>query len=1313
MYASSFLDARRESGFEIFWEDADVIFGKFRRPDAEGRWHPMLAVWTHSDNPAPATLCRLAREYALRDVLDSAWAARPLASHRERGHGVLLLEDPGATPLCRLTGTSMDVDRFLRLAVPIASALAGFHAAGLLHRNIKPAHILVDTERDAADGAAEARAWLTGFGIATHEADRGDAPAPLHEIAGTLAYMAPEQTGCMDLPVDARSDLYALGITFYEMLAGTLPFRAHDAKDWVYNHMARQPAPVDQGRRWIPAAVAQIVMKLLAKAPEDRYQSAAGLAADLRHCLEAWRQARDIAPFPLGRYERAARDPAYRAVPHADRAGRMRRNDAAPPRDIPEAERRFAALIDANANLFELAAATRMLLELLMSSDQRERAAAVGVQYLQRAEGGWAAHPRAEDVQHEFRLLRQRLRERLGERPVADLLDLPPMTDRVALGTMDVLTALMPPAWYTDEYLRTRVILRMVNLSLAHGNADTSSLCYAWLAMILEPAAGNAENVAFAQLAMALADRRGIANVQARVYQVVGAHVLPWRDPLPVATGVLRRALDVMSRIGDVTHASFIHNNLITHALVGGDALATVQPEAEAGLAYARHARFGLATDRIAPQLQLIRTLRGLTPVFGSFDEPGTDKGAGEAGGFGQSGFNESAFAGRVTGDAGLALAACWYWIRRLQARFFSGDIDAAVHAADQAERLLWSCPSFLEQVEHCFYAALALAAQRDNATDAQQRRESLAVYHRQLQSWAAHCPATFADRAALVGAEIARLDGRDGRDMEAMRRYESAIEAARDQGHIHLQALANELAARFYLSRGLPKVARMYLREARRCYSHWGADAKVWQLDALYPRLADEDRPPALTGAIGSPLGGTIGAPLEHLDLATVLEVSQAISREIHLDKLVDTLMRTALEQAGATRGMLILLRDGRPRLAADAVADENGIVVRTPEAEAEAGIQAGAPTASVAPLAPLGADTAPIPLIEQVLASGESVAVDNAPNLSAYMNDPYVQRHRPRSMLGLPLFNQATLVGILYVENRLAPRVFMPARAAMLKLLASQAAVALENSRLYHERRRADAARMQAQCELAHVSRVMTLSALASSIAHEVSQPLAAIIANTSAAMRWLRRAPPNLDEAQAALQGVAAQGERASAVIVGMRALLKKTATAYERVDLNAVIGDTLPLVRGEAARRRCAIAMTLATGLPHVAGDRVQLQQVVLNLLMNAIEASAEPEGVARPRRREILVRTARAEAGGVLVAVHDEGVGLRPDQAEQLFEAFYTTKEQGLGMGLAICRSIVESHAGRLWASPNHPAGAIFQFVIPADVSNIDSPTHHS
>ncbi|RLK39507.1 GAF domain-containing protein [Cupriavidus plantarum] len=1292
MYASSFLDARRESGFEIFWEDADVIFGKFRRPDADGRWHPMLAIWTLSDNPAPATLCRLSREYALREVLDSAWAARPLAWHREHGHGVLLLEDPGATPLCRLTGTPMEVDRFLRLALPIASALAGLHDAGLLHRNIKPAHILVDATDGAASGA---RAWLTGFGIATHATGGGDPQAPLQEIAGTLAYMAPEQTGCMDQPVDARSDLYALGITLYEMLAGALPFRAHDAQDWVYNHVARTPAPVDQGRPWIPAPLAQIVMKLLAKAPEDRYQSAAGLAADLRHCLEAWRHGGDIAPFPLGREDRTTRHREVRVRASAAAPGKARTEKTAPPRDIPEAERRFAALIAANANLFELAAATRMLLELLMSSDQRERAVAVGVAYLERAEGGWSAHPRAEDVEREFGMLRQRLRERLGDRPISDLLDLPPMTDRVALGTMDVLMALMPPAWYTDEYLRTRVILRLVNLSLTHGSADTSALGYAWLAMILETASGNAENFAFAQLAIALADRRGIGGVQARVYQVVGGHVLPWREPLPVATGVLRRALGAMTRVGDVTYASFIYNNLITHALVAGDALATVQPEAEAALAYARQARFGLATDRIAPQLQLIRTLRGLTPVFGSFDEPvqpGNHPGRG-----GQSGFNESAFAQRVTGDAGLALAACWYWIRRLQARFFAGDIDAAVHAAAQAEQLLWSCPSFLEQAEHCFYAALALAAQRDNAADAQQRREALAVYHLQLQAWAAHCPATFSDRAALVAAEIARIEGRD---MEAMRRYEAAIEAARDHALVHHQALANELAARFYLSRGLPKVARMYLREARRCYGHWGADGKVWQLDALYPRLTDEDRPAALTG--------TIGAPLEHLDLATVLEVSQTISREIHLDKLVDTLMRTALEQAGATRGMLILLRDGRPRLAADAFADDEGIVVRTPEAETDADVHA---TEAMVPMAP---DTAPMPLIEQVLATGESVAVDNAPNLSAYMTDVYVQRHRPRSMLALPLFNQATLVGILYVENRLAPRVFVPARAAMLKLLASQAAVALENSRLYHERRRADAARMQAQCELAHVSRVMTLSALASSIAHEVSQPLAAIIANTSAAMRWLRRAPPNIDEAQAALQGVAAQGERASAVIVGMRSLLKKTATAQECVDLNAVIEDTLPLVRGEATRRRCAIAMTLATDLPRVAGDRVQLQQVVLNLLMNAIEASAEGEAEAnrqgdrnskggKPRRRrEILVRTARADSGGVLVAVHDEGVGLHPDQAEQLFEAFYTTKAQGLGMGLAICRSIVESHAGRLWASPNHPAGAIFQFVIPPD-----------
>ncbi|CAG9185433.1 ATP-binding protein [Cupriavidus pampae] len=1309
MYASSFLDARRDFGFEILWEDADVIFGKCRRPDADGRWRPMLVAWTLSDSPAPATLARLAREYDLRDVLDSAWAARPVASHRERGHGVLLLEDPGATPLSSLVGAPMEVDRFLRLAPPIAAALAKLHDTGVLHRHIKPAHVLVSIE-EHTDTPTHGNAWLTGFGIATRGTEAGHGRGvgtPQTEIAGTLAYMAPEQTGCMNLSVDARSDLYALGITFYEMLAGTLPFRGHDAKDWVYNHVARQPISVDQGRPWIPVAVAQIVMKLLAKAPEDRYQSAAGLAADLRHCADAWRLARDIPVFPLARHDLAAAGhgeaDAPGAAPGVPHRAATRARHAVPPRDIPEAERRVATLLEAGAgacaraDLPELATATRTLLELLMTSDQRDLAAAVGVQYLERAEGAWTAHPSAEDVQREYRMLREQLRETLGDRPVTDLLDLPRMTDPVALGTMEVLTSLMPPAWYTDEHLRTRAILRQVNLSLTHGNGGTSALGYAWLAMILEPASGNAENFAFAQLALALADRDAIPSVQARVYQVVGAHVLPWREPLAVATGVLRRAVDVMGRLGDVTHASFIHNNLITHALVSGDALATVQPEAEAGLAYARQARFGLATDRIALQLQLIRTLRGLTPVFGSFDEPGSS----DEGGSDRSGFDEDAFARRVSGDKGLALVACWYWIRRLQARFLAGDIDAAVHAAEQAEPLLWSCPSFLEQAEHCFYAALAHAAQREGATDARQRREALAVYHRQLERWAEHCPATFADRAALVGAEIARLDGRD---VEAMRRYEVAIDTARDHALVHNQALANELAARFYLSRGLPKVARMYLQEARRCYRHWGADGKVWQLDALYPRLADDEHRPALMG--------TIDAPLEHLDLATVLEVSLAISREIHLDKLVDTLMRTALEQAGATRGMLILMRDGRPRLAADALASDDGTIVSAPDTGATSGpdTEGGAGCA-------ITADRAPLPLIEQVLASGESVGVDNAPNLSAYMSDPYVQRYRPRSMLCLPLFNQATLVGVLYVENRLAPRVFVPARAAILKLLASQAAVALENSRLYHERRRADAALMQAQCELAHVSRVMTLSALASSIAHEVSQPLAAIIANTSAATRWLRRAPPNLDEAQAALHGVATQSERASAVIAGMRAMLKKTATARACVDLNSVIEDTLPLVRGEAMRQGCTIGMTLATDLPRVAGDRVQLQQVVLNLLMNAIDATAAAHGPNHReatnksrRRREVLVRTARAEAGGVLVAVHDEGTGLPPEQAEQLFEAFYTTKEHGLGMGLAICRSIVESHAGRLWASPNHPAGAIFQFVIPPtpDVLHTDS-----
>src|SRR5712671_2298174 len=238
---------------------------------------------------------RLEHEYGFKAELDADWAARPIALTHYNDRLTLVLEDPGGAPLDRLLGQPLDVSHFLRIAIPLAGALRRVHERGLIHKDINPANILVD--------AASGGVWLTGFGIASRLPRERQVPAPLEVIAGTLAYMAPEQTGRMNRSVDSRSDLYALGVTFYEMLTGQLPFTAADPMEWVHCHIARQPVPPNERVADIPEPLATLVMKLLAKTAEERYQTAAGVEADLRKCLADLELYGRIDGFPLGEHD--------------------------------------------------------------------------------------------------------------------------------------------------------------------------------------------------------------------------------------------------------------------------------------------------------------------------------------------------------------------------------------------------------------------------------------------------------------------------------------------------------------------------------------------------------------------------------------------------------------------------------------------------------------------------------------------------------------------------------------------------------------------------------------------------------------------------------------------------------------------------------------------------------------------------------------------------------------------------------------------------------------------------------------------------
>ena len=248
--------------------------------------------------------------------------------------------------------------------------------------------------------------------------------------------------------------------------------------------------------------------------------------------------------------------------------------------------------------------------------------------------------------------------------------------------------------------------------------------------------------------------------------------------------------------------------------------------------------------------------------------------------------------------------------------------------------------------------------------------------------------------------------------------------------------------------------------------------------------------------------------------------------------------------------------------------------------------------------------------------------------------------------------------------------------------------------------ERKRAEEALREAQAELAHVTRVTILGELAASIAHEINQPLAAVITNGSACLRWLAGATPNLDEAREAVGRIIRDGKRASDVIGRIRALVKKSGTEQVRLDINEVIQEVVGLIQTEIPKNGVVLRMELAPDLPRVLGDRVQLQQVILNLVMNGIEAMS----AVTDRSRDLLLRSRQYESDKVLIAVQDSGIGLQLESLDHLFEAFFTTKPKGMGMGLAISRSIMEAHGGRLWAVPNDGPGVTFEFALPVEAA---------
>jgi signal transduction histidine kinase len=291
-------------------------------------------------------------------------------------------------------------------------------------------------------------------------------------------------------------------------------------------------------------------------------------------------------------------------------------------------------------------------------------------------------------------------------------------------------------------------------------------------------------------------------------------------------------------------------------------------------------------------------------------------------------------------------------------------------------------------------------------------------------------------------------------------------------------------------------------------------------------------------------------------------------------------------------------------------------------------------------------------------------------------------------RTALFVPMVKDEKVIGVLIVgRTRVQP--FTDKQIELVTDFAAEAAIALQITRREREYR-------QIQNELAHASRVATMGQLTASIAHELKQPLSAVVTNGHAGLRWLRRQPPEIEEAAQSVEQMIKEAKRASDVIDRIHSLVKKHAPRMEKLDINGAILELVGLIQSEMVKNGVTARMELAEFLPHIQGDRVQLQQVILNLMINSIQAMSDLAG----RERELHVTTELIASEGVRVGVRDSGPGFSAENLQRLFAPFYTTKPSGMGMGLSICRSIVEDHGGRLWASRIDPQGALFQFTIP-------------
>ncbi len=943
----------------------------------------------------------------------------------------------------------------------------------------------------------------------------------------------------------------------------------------------------------------------------------------------------------------------------------------------------------------------------------------------------------------QVRALLQKETEAILERAetigVENLLDLPPMSDRATTALMALLTHCLPAAYQYDQDSYALLTCTMVRLSLDHGNCPLSARAYGSFAALIVSALRRYDvGYRFAKLGVDLAHKLNDPSVLSGVYFLWAMFASHWMKPIDESIELYGKSIQFGLQSGDHLHAGYSIARRFAHRQYRGTPLAELHEEALAAIEQLRRIGDGTNIDFVLPRLRFIDWLQG-------------DRAHGQT--LGSDEHDETSCTAMIQARGNRSFESDWFILLAMH-RYYCTEYRAAYDFARFSETLLPYSAGFVTRGEQAAFFALSIAALCGDASIEEGPILAAELEHNRtlLKQWAESCPENYGHLHLLVEAESARIAGAR---IEAADLYDRAINAARDQSYLNIEALAAEVAARFWFADNKPDFGRVYLEKALHAYEIWGAVGKAADLRAAYG-LA-----PARNPAAAATAGSTTLGPAERgdaLDLATVLKANQAIAGEIVLEKLLATLLEIIMENAGAESVALLLESEGEFLVQGLKHGTENARTMVGEPVRQSAAVSRG--------------------IVNYVIRTAEYVVLADPATRGKFRNDPYVRSRHPKSVLCAPLTYKGKLSGIVYLENNQVAGAFTPDRLEALNILMAQIAVSIENAMLYAkqeqqtraieaanvtltkeiaERKRAElelsrykdhleelvrertSELERAQGRLLDMSRRAGMAEVASGVLHNVGNVMNSVNVGASVTRDAVKALPveslgracdlleqnaPRLADylrsdvtgrklpdylrklADALLEekrSILAQLDQLSTHLEHMKQIIA-AQQSYAKVNgvnevctLEEIAETALSLSEGVLRNRSIEVVREYEK-LPPVLVDRHQILQILVNLISNAkhaLEASAAPA-------RRLTVRIAKVD-GGVRVEVRDNGIGIRRENLAKIFNHGFTTKKEGHGFGLHNCANAAQQMDGSLTAYSDGPGqGASFVLRIPLE-----------